>query len=267
MKYRTRALTLRTLLLLVLVAILAVFSPPSSHTLAYVQTKDTVVQQPGTPTAVSVSVIDHDSLRVSWAAAASGGTPTGYDLRYKTAGGDSWTTVSNVTSPHVLDGLTPNTVYKVKVRAKNSAGSSGWSDKSKATTQAQQPTQTPTPTSTPTPTPTPTPTATVTPTPEPETQTNVEIPGPVDGVLLSATADSVNVSWQPPVSGGAPNGYIVHLKPENSDKGKTKRPKANKTSVAFQNLESGRTYNVWVRARNEAGKGERVHGSITLPSP
>nr|MCQ3803698.1 fibronectin type III domain-containing protein [Acidimicrobiia bacterium] len=48
-------------------------------------------------------------------------------------------------------------------------------------------------------------------------------------------------------------------------KGKTKTPKAKKTQVRFDNLEAGRTYKVWVRAQNEAGKGERVHATITLP--
>ena len=123
------------------------------------------------------------------------------------------------------------------------------------------------PTATPTPTPTPTPTATVTPTQEPEAQTALEIPGPVDGVLLSATVDSVTVSWQPPASGGAPNRYIVHLQPKGGGKGSTKNPKATKLSVTFRNLESGKTYKVWVRAQNASGKGERVHASITLPSP
>ena len=41
--------------------------------------------------------------------------------------------------------------------------------------------------------------------------------------------------------------------------------KAKKTKVSFDNLEAGLTYRVWVRAQNEAGKGERVHASITLP--
>ena len=98
-------------------------------------------------------------------------------------------------------------------------------------------------------------------------QTVVEKPGPVEGVQLSATADSVTVSWRPPASGGAPDRYIVNLKPEGGGKGSTKRPKAKKLSVTFRNLESGKTYKVWVRAQNEAGKGERVHASITLPSP
>ncbi len=130
--------------------------------------------------------------------------------------------------------------------------------------EPQEPTATPTSTSTPTPTSTST--ATPTPTQEPETNTVADLPGPVDGVLLSATADSVTVSWQPPASGGAPNRYIVHLKPEGGGKGETKRPKAKKLSVTFRKLKSGKTYRVWVRAQNAGGKGERVHAGITLPS-
>ena len=99
-------------------------------------------------------------------------------------------------------------------------------------------------------------------TPEPEA---VELPGPVFDLQLSVTADSLTVSWQAPEVGGAPKSYIVHLKPEGGGRGKTKTPKAKKLTVTFSNLEAGKTYRVWARAQNEAGKGERVHATITLP--
>ena len=92
-----------------------------------------------------------------------------------------------------------------------------------------------------------------------------EKPGPVTSMELSATTDSVTVSWDAPESGGTPNRYIVHLKPKDSGKGKTKRPRASRLSVTFENLEAGKIYNVWVRAQNEGGKGERVHATATLP--
>lgn len=92
-------------------------------------------------------------------------------------------------------------------------------------------------------------------------------PGPVAGLLLEATTDSVTATWQAPESGGAPKSYIAHLKPEGGGKGKTRRPKADKTSVTFRNLESGATYRVFVRGKNAAGKGQRTWGSITLPEP
>ncbi len=101
--------------------------------------------------------------------------------------------------------------------------------------------------------------------PEPEPDP-VELPGPVLGLELTATHDSVSVSWSAPESGDAPDGYIVHIRPEGGAKGsgRTKTPKAKKTKVSFDSLEAGQTYKVWVRAENEAGKGERGHASITL---
>ncbi len=95
----------------------------------------------------------------------------------------------------------------------------------------------------------------------------VEVPGPVAALSLSADTNSVTVEWRAPESGGDPGRYIVHVRPKGGDSGsgKTKTPKASKTSVTFDNLEPGATYKVWVRAKNEAGKGERVHAEITLP--
>ena len=94
------------------------------------------------------------------------------------------------------------------------------------------------------------------------------VPGPVTALALTVTAnaDGVTVSWQPPEAGDAPERYIVHLRPEGgkTGSGKTKNPKAKKTQVTFKNLEPGATYNVWVRAQNQAGKGERVHATIDL---
>ena len=96
-----------------------------------------------------------------------------------------------------------------------------------------------------------------------------ETPGPVTGLELTATDNSVTVSWQPPEAGHAPERYIVHLRPEGgkTGSGKTKNPKAKKTQVTFDNLKPGTTYNVWVRAQNQAGKSVRISGTITLPGP
>ena len=43
------------------------------------------------------------------------------------------------------------------------------------------------------------------------------LPGPVTALELTATADSVTVSWQAPEIGEAPTRYIVHLRPEGGN--------------------------------------------------
>ncbi len=104
-------------------------------------------------------------------------------------------------------------------------------------------------------------------TPEQQQQTAepVETPGPVVNLQLLGEGKKVIVSWEAPASGGAVNNYIAHLKPADGGTGKTHRPQAGKTTTTFRNLEPGVTYKVWVRAQNDAGKGERVHARITLP--
>ena len=100
-----------------------------------------------------------------------------------------------------------------------------------------------------------------------QTGGEVEAPGRVTGLTLSSSGDSVTVRWGAPTGGGEAKGYIVHLRPDGggTGSGRTKKPKAKKTSVTFDNLEAGATYKVWVRARNGAGKGERVAAYVTLP--
>ena len=100
-------------------------------------------------------------------------------------------------------------------------------------------------------------------------QQAVELPGPVTGLTGTDGLQERTASRFPgsaPATGGAPDGYIVHLKPEDGEKGsgKTKRPKAKKTQVKFNKLQSGQTYQVWVRERRT--RPARANGS-TPPSP
>ena len=70
-------------------------------------------------------------LAVTWTAPAIDGThgaATGYNLRYGLSSGNSWTTVSGVTSPYTLTGLTGAVGFNVEVQATNAAASPGaWS--------------------------------------------------------------------------------------------------------------------------------------------
>ena len=93
-------------------------------------------------------------------------------------------------------------------------------------------------------------------------------PGPVIDLTLTPKNGGVQVSWAAPEVGTAPTRYIVHLKPDGGEtgSGKIKRPKATKTKVTFSKLKPGTTYQVWMRAQNAHGKGERMHATITLPT-
>jgi len=70
-------------------------------------------------------------LIVSWTAPATDsthGAATGFNLRYSPAGAGTWTTLSAVTSPYTLTGLSGATAIDVEIQATNAAASpSAWS--------------------------------------------------------------------------------------------------------------------------------------------
>ena len=101
-----------------------------------VTTDSSSVTAPGTPS-ISVTDVDHDTIRATWSA-GSGGTPTSYQLRYREGTSGDWITVSNnAVSPRDIDGLDPETLYQAEVRATNSAGSSLYA-RDDATTPAEE---------------------------------------------------------------------------------------------------------------------------------
>ena len=193
------------------------------------------VELPGPVVGLEVTASAEDSVTVNWSAPETGGTPQGYIVHLRPENGKqgSGTTKRPGADRTTVsfNNLESGRTYEVWVRAQNEAGK-GERVHASITLPAV-------------------------------------LPGPVVGLELTATADTVTVSWQAPETGGTPNGYIVHLRPQDGEtgSGRTKTPKAKKTSVTFNNLEAGTAYEVWVRAQNEAGKGERVHATITLPWP
>ncbi len=66
------------------------------------------------PTNITVSNITSNSAQVSWAAVSGA---TGYTLQYRIVGNSGWTTVTNVSSPHTLTGLSGGTNYEVQLRS------------------------------------------------------------------------------------------------------------------------------------------------------
>ena len=203
-----------------------------SATAATLQGRITGVSLPGPVTGLKLTAT-HDSVTVSWGAPESGDAPLGYIVHIKRKGGVYQATRrpgadrTTVTFRELSGGST----YEVWVRAQNKAGKGERVRGSIALP--------------------------------------VGLPGPVVGLAITATEDtanSVTVSWSAPQTGGAPDGYIAHLRPEGgeSGSGRTKKPNANKMLAIFGNIEATKTYEVWVRAQNAAGKGERVHASVTL---
>jgi hypothetical protein len=88
---------------------------------------------PNAPTIASVAPPPDGTatkLTVNWTAPATDGThgaATGFNLRYSPAGAGTWTTVSGVTSPYTLTGLTGASAIDVEVQATNAAASpSAW---------------------------------------------------------------------------------------------------------------------------------------------
>jgi len=88
---------------------------------------------PGIPTSVTATVVSSTQLDLSWAAPATGGPVTSYQVRID--GG----TPTTATSPHAFTGLTPDTSYTLEVRAVGPGGTSSWVSAS-ATTPADMPT-------------------------------------------------------------------------------------------------------------------------------
>ncbi len=73
----------------------------------------------------------NSKLTVNWTPPATDsthGAATGYNLRFSPSGAGNWTTVSGVTSPYTITGLSGATAIDVEVQAINAAASPGaWS--------------------------------------------------------------------------------------------------------------------------------------------
>ncbi|HUB15579.1 MAG TPA: fibronectin type III domain-containing protein [Acetobacteraceae bacterium] len=89
---------------------------------------------PNAPAVASVAPVTDGSvtrLAVIWTAPAVDGShaaATGYNLRFSPSGAGTWTTVSGVSSPYTITGLTGASAIDVEVQATNAAPSpSAWS--------------------------------------------------------------------------------------------------------------------------------------------
>ncbi len=91
-------------------------------------TIQSALQPPLTPINLVIGAASTTSLNVNWNRAASGDAPTDYDVDYSTSASGPWSSKphSGTATSTQITGLSLNTVYYVRVRANNSAGSSSY---------------------------------------------------------------------------------------------------------------------------------------------
>ena len=86
-----------------------------------------------TPTDLTVSGITATSATLNW---TENGTATSWEVAYKAASDEDFTTVTTSTKPYTIEGLTPQTAYNAKVRAYYSTTTqSGWAETSFTTNE------------------------------------------------------------------------------------------------------------------------------------
>ena len=97
---------------------------------------------PSPPGAASLVPGAVGCLTVTWsppAVDAAHGVATGFNLRSSLSGANAWTTVSGVSSPYTLSGLTTGTAIDVELQSVNAGGTSAWSATSTLSTAPATP--------------------------------------------------------------------------------------------------------------------------------
>jgi hypothetical protein len=86
------------------------------------------------PTNLSSGNITQTTASLNWSAVNSA---ISYNIQYKLASANTWTTVASVTASNALGGLVPNSSYQFKVQTVCSSGNSGYSSESTFQTLAE----------------------------------------------------------------------------------------------------------------------------------
>ena len=179
-----------------------------------------------TPPVVDTPTPKHESLDVSWAAPASDNAAevTGYDVQYRAGSSGAWSSWphTGTTRTATITGLTNNTEYEVRVRAKNERGNSFWSATVKATPVPQKPDAPAAPT-------------------------------------LTSSGTTMTVSWTAPLANGAGiTDYDIEYSSDNGANWTEWNASNTSTglSASIPNLVNGTTYQVRVRAQNSVGEGD-----------
>ena len=89
---------------------------------------------PDTPDTIQLTVLDMTSIRASFANPPSHLPVTQRDVRYRQRGTPIWIELTDVSLPHTISNLSPDTAYEVEGRAHSAAGASGWGGTAEVTT-------------------------------------------------------------------------------------------------------------------------------------
>ena len=184
------------------------------------------VTAPGVPTSVSLTTIDHDSVRLTWSA-GSGDAATSYQVETRQGTSGGYTSRGTQTSPYTLNGLNSDTIYQARVRATNSAGSSSYSSPDSAITAV-----------------------------EPTTTTAPGVPTSIAATTIDH--DSISVTWVAPTTGGAVASYSVRYRDNPVTWTTINNIASTSTSRQLDGLTPSTLYNFQVKAVNTAGSSAWV---------
>ncbi len=191
---------------------------------------------PDAPTSLAVGVPaapdGQTKLTLSWNAPS--GSLTGYDLEYATNSNFTGSLVASFTtaSPYTLSGLTQNTTYFLRLRAKNATGSSANSNQVSTTTLPDPP----------------------------------GLPTNLSATGISASGFTAN--WTAP--GGPLTGYVLQVATDNGFASvvQTLNPGSGATNQPISGLTANTTYFFRIQAQNTGGESAFSPASapvLTLP--
>ena len=110
---------------------------PADATVSVTVNVGDVAEPPPEPTGLTVTAATATGLTLSWSAPDTSGRPplTGYVVRYRLSGG-TWNSHAHdgLTTQATISGLTPSSQYRVRVRAVNDEGRSGFAATGGSTT-------------------------------------------------------------------------------------------------------------------------------------